>query len=186
MKEFIRLPPLSPPIQTSINPEDQPEPLSVLTVVEQARQKAGAEEESKLQDLLSNDIEDLIDFSNDFQNVPIQGPATDIHGLQNLGGLGGLLVPQQTEPGTIDKAESVIPDKRAVFDEIPERKQQQSPQLGSQPQTPDLSMPDVDAQRQVAAKMFKAEPPESPRIALQFLAPHLGLASVDTQSMVSG
>ncbi|MCJ1389541.1 hypothetical protein MMC18_002398 [Xylographa bjoerkii] len=185
MKQFIRLPPMSPPILPPIHPEDQSRTTGILTVVEQARQKAVAEQENKLEDLLSNDLEDLIDFSNDFSNLPTQGPATDVSGSQDLDGLRGLLMPQQTVPDTADKAKRDIPDKRTVFDEIPERMRLQSPQLASQPQTPDLSKPDVDTQRQIALIKSKPEPFESPQIASQFATSNSCMENVDAQSMIS-
>ncbi|MCJ1400040.1 hypothetical protein MMC11_003243 [Xylographa trunciseda] len=185
MKEFIRLQPMSPPISPLMHPEDQPQALSVLTVVEQARQKAGAKEENKPEDLLSNDI-DLIDFSNDSQNLATQGPATAAHGFQGLHSLHGLAIKEGTVPDTTDKAESDIPENPATLDRIPERPHIQPSQLASPPQTPDLSIPIVDAQRQIAAQVLKPETPDFPQTASQFPVPGSGMANFDAQSVVSG
>ena len=185
MKEFIRLPPMSPAKEPSIQPDKQPQAPSVFSVAEQARQKAGAEQENKLEDLLSNDIEDLIDFSNGFQTLPTQVPTSSFHGFQDLDGLHGLSMPQQTVPVIADKAESDFPDQHAVFDEVSDREHLKS-QLASQPQTPDPSMPDIDAQRQVTDKVLNPKCPESLQVVPQFSAPNPGMADVNPQSMVIG
>ncbi|MCJ1383478.1 Ankyrin repeat domain-containing protein 44 [Xylographa soralifera] len=186
MKEFIRLTPVSPPIQPSIHSEGQPQTSSVLTVVEQARQKAVAEQENKVEDLLSNDMDDLIDFSNEFLTLPTQGPAISIPTLQDLDGLRGLLMSQQTVPNTTVGAKSDIQDEHAVFDDSPERKHLQSPRLACEPQVPDLNIPEVDGQRQSDAKTFKPVSSESSQIGSQFSVPNPRMANIDTQSILSG
>ena len=184
MKEFIRLPPVPPPIQPLIRPEDQPKTPNVFSVVEQARPKAVAEQEDKLEDLLSNDIEDLIDFSNDSPALPSLAPTNCIHGFKELDGLRGLLMSQQTSPDTTDKADSEVPNQHAVSDNISEHKYLQSSQFVSQPQTPDLSMLDVDAQRHRVEEISKPKYPDPSQVALQFPTPGLSMADSDTQNMV--
>ena len=185
MKEFIRLAPVSPPVQPSIHSADQPQALTVLTVVEQARQKPVAEQEDKIEDLLSNDTEDLIDFSTEIRNLPSQELATSIRGLQDLDGLRGLCMPQQTVPDTAHKAESDIPVKHAVFHEISEQKHLQSPQIASQPQALDLNILVVDGQRRRDGETFKPETAEPSQIDSQRSALYPVMGSVDAQSAYS-
>ena len=187
MREFLRLAPVSPLIQPSIHSNGHPQTPSVLAVVEQARQETVAEQENKLEDLLSDDIEDLIDLSNEIQNPPTQGPVISIPGLQDLDGLRGLLMPQHAVPDTADKAESDIPDKHALIDEIPEKKHLQSLRFASQPQTLDLiNTVDVDGQRPKDAMTFKPENAEPFQLALQLPGPGHSMAKVDPTSMLSG
>ena len=164
MKEFIRRPPVSPSIQPLNQPEDQPQTSSVASVVEQARQNVVREQENKLEDLLSNDIEDLIDFSSDSPALPLQAPTTGIHVSQDLDGFHGLFMPRQTIPDIADKAASDPPDQHAVFDRTSKQKHLQSPQLASQPQTPDVTMQDADAQHPKLDSMLQPKCAESPLV----------------------
>lgn len=202
LKEFIRVPAVSPPIQPQIQPEDkplrqsreepqeqsldQPQTHSVFSVVEQARQQAVVEKENKLEDLLTGDLEDLIDFSNDPQASPIQAPSTDIHSFQDLDGLRGLLMPQQTVPNITDNAEEDALTQRAGFDEIPEPKRSQSPQIALQPPNTNLTMPNINPHHHVSDEMSEPERTESPHVASQFPTPDSGMPDVDAQSMASG
>ncbi|MCJ1286827.1 hypothetical protein MMC26_006173 [Xylographa opegraphella] len=182
MKEFIRPAPVSPLIQSPILSEGQPQTPTLLTVAEQTRQNAGAEKENKPEDLLSNDIEDLIDFSNEAKSLPTWGATTGVCGLQDLVGLRCLSMPQQNGPDNADNAESDTPDMHVVF----HQSNLQSPQLVSPPQTVSLDLVNTDTERQKDAEKFEPETAERSQIVFQFPAPYAGMANVDAQSMLSG
>ncbi|MCJ1473899.1 hypothetical protein MMC13_002554 [Lambiella insularis] len=186
MKAFIRLPPVAPltPIQPSISPESHPQAARVLAAVEKARQRAAAEQPNNPQDLLSNDIEDLIDFSRDFNNSSTQGSAIHSHSSQDLKDLDGLLIHQGTMSDAADKAESNISSKYAVFDIISEQRHLQSSRLASKSQIPDATMPDAGTQCQAATQLLKPDIPHTPQTALQFPVLHSGMVNIDACGIV--
>ena len=185
MKEFIRPAIVSPPLSPPVHSESQPQTPSLLAVVEQAHKTAADEQANKLEDLLSNGIDDLIDFTNETQSLSIQELAINNRGLQDLDGLRGLLMPQQTLPDTADKTESDLPGKLAVVDEN-ERKHLQSPRLVSQSQTVGPSILSIDGPHQKDANMSKPETADPSQIILQSTALFLGRENVHVQSMKSG
>ena len=201
LKEFIRVPAVSPPIQPQFQPEDepnrqsqeepqeqspdQPQTYSVFSVVEQARQQAVAEKENKLEDLLTGDFEDLIDFSNDPQAPPVQAPPTGVHSFQDLDGLRGLLMPQQTVRDIADKAEGDALTQRAVSDEISEPKRSQSPQLALQPPNTNLNMPDIEAQHRISDKTLEPSRPMSPQLDSQSPNPESNIPNINPQCHIS-
>ena len=127
MKEFIRIPPLSSPIQPSIPAEDQTTAPNLGSVVEQVRQKALAEQENISEDLLLNNDEDLIDFSSDFQIIPLQAQTTELRGYQDLHGLRDLELPKQAPYDIVDQAKINSSDQLNVFDQSFEQKHLQAP-----------------------------------------------------------
>ena len=182
MKEFIRLPPMSPPVQPLISPEAHPQEPGIIAIVEQAHQRAAIEQQNIPKDLLSNDTEDLIDLSNEFQFLRTQRPATDMNGSKGLDGLDGLLTPQVTFSDSADQIESKIANKHAVIDSIYERKDLQSPHLTSQSQIPSLSTPNFNAH----CKLLKPESSESPQTVSQFPVPNPDMANFDAHSIMDG
>jgi hypothetical protein len=210
MKEFIRAPAVSPPVQaqTQIQPDDgsqrqpqkelqgqsldQPPDHRVVSIVEQARQQAVAEKESKLEDLLSGDIEDLIDFSVEPPAPPdqaltdakpqalhSQAPSKAGSNFHDLDGLRGLFTPQEAVRDVADKVEGNIPTTRHCTDAIAEPKRPQSSQLISQSPDTSPSMPDVDKQHPKSGQVLEETHPMSSQLTLQPSSPEASAPDLD-------
>ncbi len=129
LAQFIRVPAASPKNQT----QDL-----CFHVAQEMRQQRSAEEEDKPKDLLSDEPKDnnvdLIDLSNDTQELSLQVPSSS---MQDLYGLGGLLMLQQDLSDLPRKSNSDIDIQRPPSDQISMPKQRPIPlQFARQVQNP--------------------------------------------------
>ena len=210
MKEFIRVPAVSPPVQvqTQIQPDDgsqrqpqkelqgqssdQPPDHRIVSVVEQAHQQAVAEKESKLEDLLSDDIEDLIDFSVEPPAPPGQvltdakpqalhskAPSNAGSNFHDLDGLRDLFTQQETVRDVADMVEGNILNTRHCTDASAEPERPQSSQLTSQSPNISSSMPNIDQQHQKSGKLLEETNPTSSQLTLQPSSPEASAPDLD-------